>query len=340
MKQNIVLIVCLDKEYTSSVEYDLASVLRKEYALETIDDKNYLEEYLKSPHRIDTLIIDEELAGDFCQKQIPAHVYQLSEGDESTGKINKYTGAHGIVQALGPNYLLEESDDKGSLSHLINVISVSGGAGKTATALGTAYWLSRKGYKTLYIDAEDFQTFDQILGCDPGDDKTDRNFASVIKDSSEEKILSLVKNDLVSYMKPFHGILASYGLSARDYHVIADKLRETNDFDYVILEHRSGIIDSDTMRLILEGDRLIIVSEQTGHAAKRTLRLLENIGEYSGQSVIVCGRYKKDRPDKLSELVSEEDYPIAEYIPELEDVITMKEIYSHNLLKDTAEAIV
>lgn len=340
MKQNIVLIVCLDKEYTSSVEYDLASVLRKEYALETIDDKNYLEEYLRSPHRIDTLIIDEELASDFCQKQIPAHVYQLSEGDESAGKINKYTGAQGIVQALGPNYLLEESDDKGSLSHLINVISVSGGAGKTTAALGTAYWLSRKGYKTLYVDAEDFQTFDQILRCEPGDDETDRKIASVIKDSSEESILSLVKSDLVSYMNPFHGILASYGLSAGDYCDIANKLRETNDFDYVILEHRSGIIDSDTMKQILEGDRLIIVAEQTEHAAARIKRLLENIGEYNGQSIIVCGRYKKDRPDRLSELVSEDDYPIAEYIPELEDVLTMKEIYSHNLLKDTAEAIV
>lgn len=340
MKQNVVLVVCMDREYTSSIEYELASVLKTEYALETIDDRDYLEDYLKSPHRIDTLIIEEELVSDFCQKQIPAHVYQLSEGDESAGKINKYTGAQGIIQALGTDYLLEESEDKGSSTHLINVISVSGGAGKTATALGTAYWLSRKGYKTLYVDAEDFQTFDQILRCDPGDDETDRNIASVIKDSSEANILTLVKNDLVSYMKPFHGILASYGLSARDYCVIADKLRETNDFDYVILEHRSGIIDSDIMRQILEGDRLIIVSEQTEHAAARTTRLLENIREYSGQSVIVCGRYKKDRPDKLGETISDDDYPIAEYIPELESTLTMKEIYSHNLLKDTAEAIV
>ncbi len=340
MKQNVVLIVCLDKEYTSSVEYDLASVLRGEYTLETIDDKNYLEEYIKSSHRIDTLIIDEELVGDFCQKQIPAHVYQLSEGDESAGKINKYTGAQGIVQALGADYLLKETEDQGRSTHLINVISVSGGAGKTAAALGTAYWLSRKGYKTLYVDAEEFQTFDQILRCDPGDDETDRNIAAAIKDNSEDNILTLVKNDLVSYMKPFHGILASYGLSAKDYCEIADKLRDTNDFDYVILEHRSGIIDSDTMRQILEGDRLIIVSEQTEHAAARITRLLENIGEYRGQSIIVCGRYKKYRPDKLSELISEDDYPIAEYIPELEDALTMKEIYSHNLFKDTAEAVV
>lgn len=340
MKHNIVLIVCMDQEYISSVEYDLASVLGMDYVLETIDDTAYLEEYLKSSHRIDTLIIDEELAGEFCQKQNPAHVYQLSEGDESSGKINKYAGSQGIVQALGDMYLLKDTNEQAHLTHLINVVSVSGGAGKTVTALGTAYWLSRQGYKTLYVDAEDFQTYDQILGCSPGDANCDRKLASAMRDFTKESIDSIIQADLIDYIRPFHGIPASYGIETSRYYELVNSLARSSDYDYIVIEHGSGVINGDIMQQILAGDRLIIASTQTAHSRDRLARFLENIGQYSGQSIIVCGRFIKDKPDYLSELSLDNDIPIAEYIPEADNALNMKDIFERELLRDTAEAVV
>ena len=340
MKHNIVLIVCMDQEYISSVEYDLASVLGMDYVLETIDDTAYLEEYLKSSHRIDTLIIDEELAGEFCQKQNPAHVYQLSEGDESSGKINKYAGSQGIVQALGDMYLLKDTNEQAHLTHLINVVSVSGGAGKTVTALGTAYWLSRQGYKTLYVDAEDFQTYDQILGCSTGDEACDRKLASAMRDCSKESIENIIQADFMDYIRPFHGIPASYGIEISRYYELVNILVESSDYDYIVLEHGAGVISGAIMRQILAGDRLIIAATQSANSIKRLTRFLENIGQYSGQSFIVCGRYIKDRPDYLQDPVIDDDIPIAEYIPEADKELTMKDIFERKLLRDTAEAVV
>ncbi len=340
MKQNVILIVCMDKEYNCSVEYDVASTLAQEYVLETIDDKVYLEKYLKFSHRIDTLIIDEELAGEFCKLQNPSHVYLLYEGDGDNSRINKYEGAQGIIQALGANYLATSSAPEKQITHLVNVISVCGGAGKTTAALGTAYWLSRKGYKVLYVDAEDFQTFSQILGCDAGDDETDRIMSSAIKNLTKDNLKDLIQEDFMNYIKPFYGPLASYGLCTNDYLKIVNQIEEQREFDYIVLEHKAGTIDDEMMRMILKGDSLIIVGRQTENATARIFRFLDIIREYTGQSVVVCGRYQKHRPDNLKDNIKDNDIPVSEYVPELDNDLTMKDIFSKCLLRDTAEAVI
>ena len=138
MKRNTILVVSSDIEYVTSIECILATELDYKYNLEVITDKDYLEEYLEEAHKIEVLIIEDNMMSAFSDAQIVGRAIIISDGESQENVINKLDGAEAILRNLGARYLKATSQMGNITSKVIDVVSVSGGSGKTITALGIA----------------------------------------------------------------------------------------------------------------------------------------------------------------------------------------------------------
>ena len=159
MKEKKILLISLDREYTEKVEGKISFLLNEYSKLEIIDSREYLTEYLQSDHpKIDVLIADESVYVDAIKVQPADKSYRLVEGDREADSVSKYEADEGIVNVIGKEFL-KTGERVEETTHVINVVSVDGGSGKTKAALGITAQLAAQGYRVLYMDAENVQNF-------------------------------------------------------------------------------------------------------------------------------------------------------------------------------------
>ena len=160
MAHKTVLLISTDEEYNRNIEEQLASELGEHVQLEMITDRAYLEEYLKSPHKVDTLLTEEKLMPEITAAIAARAAFLLTE-ETGTGnqEISKYGGAQALIRALDPALLRNNGASGSRETRVIDVCSVSGGSGKTLAALYTARRLAEMGRKVLYVNAQSFQDF-------------------------------------------------------------------------------------------------------------------------------------------------------------------------------------
>lgn len=340
MKKNTILIVSNDTEYIASIECTLATEISLDYSLEIITDSNYLEEYLKVPHKIAALIIEESMAKLFSSAQIVGKALFLTDRDDQPNMINKLDGAEIILRKLGTEFIKISSKAGTIDSKIIDVVSIAGGSGKTVTALGIARQLSKMRKKVLYIDAENMQTFRECLG--GTDDKTfDVTKVDILMDPKNCKAADLESNilrDRFDYLAPLKGNLMRYQLSESNLQAYARRIAAENIYDYIVVEHgTSG--NAEFYDYINGSSKIVVTTFQDKRCAGRMKTFLENTSQFMGQVVIVCNYFDESKDNSMQKIADECNIPVCERVELLDGNLTMNEIDNKGLFMQTAQAI-
>ena len=342
MKRNTILVVSSDIEYVTSIECILATELDYRYNLEVITDKDYLEEYLEDSHKIEVLVIEDNMMSAFSDAQIVGRAIIISDGEGRENVINKLDGAEAILRNLGSKYLKATSQMGNITSKVIDVVSVSGGSGKTITALGIATQLTAMRKKVLYIDAENYQNFYEYVGS-PTDERGYFESADIgILLEPEKCTMAALDKEIVrgrfDFVAPFKGNLVKYQINEKCLYYAARRLADENVYDYIVVEH-GCIYDREFFAYLNGSERIVLTTRSGAIESMRIGEFLNDIRQFSGQMVIVRNRLS-DIKNYSSRIEYEEgSIPVSEHVQEFKQQMTLQLVNEYGLYKKTAEAI-
>ncbi len=341
-RQNTILIVSNDIEYVRSIECILATEIDYKYSVEIITDKEYLEKYLAVPHRIDVLVIEETMVRAFSDAQIVGNALIISDKESDGNIVNKLDGAAGILRKMGSSYLRATSQMGNITSKIIDVVSVSGGSGKTVTALGVAIQLTAMRKKVLYIDAENIQNFYECMG-DKGSNKKyfDSTKANLLMGNgccgTSELSDEIVKGRF-DYLAPFKGSLIKYQVSSAALNRVARKIAEENVYDYIVVEH-GRTYTAEMFDHLGGSEKMVISMVQSDFEVERVLSFMGDLRQFSGQVVAVVNRCTRDHRMGISIEYDQGMIPMCEQVGESDRSLTLDDIFAQGLYRKTAEAI-
>lgn len=233
----------VDRElsYLAPLEYQFLREYGNHIELQFINDEEYFDQYLSSPHRIDILIVSMELWRSSITKQGIRSVFLLSE-EMPQGKtdprgtlIYKYTSPREIFAEV--NLLLRRlvGTEQSERCKIIAVFSPQGGSGKTTLSLGLLSTLSAMGARTLYLSTASIQTYGTIAQVT---DWADGELIQELRqDSFSEKVLFRnIQQGKLSVLKPLRHSAAAIGVDVSKYSTLCDTARNSGKFDYVLVD--------------------------------------------------------------------------------------------------------
>lgn len=344
MKHKTVLLVSSDQEYNMNIEEQLAASLGDNVQLELITDSAYLSEYLQKPHKVDVLIEEEHFVAETAGAVMAGMTFQLTEETGTEGNhISKYGGTQAIVRMMDQSFLKEDGTSYSRETKLIDICSVSGGSGKTVTALGVAKRLGEMGRKVLYICSCSFQDFYSLLPCEAGEEQhpymsqvllramTDRPQAAA------DAALAEIVHGVFDYVPQVEKLPSAYQIKDVSYYAIADEIRNRQIYDYILMEYDNRLT-GELMARLMQGERLLITSLQSRGAVQRLERFASLIGT-NAQGIVVCGRYIQEHSDYLGSSAVLRQYPLSERIPEKNREEMLQELLEDGVFRQTAEAM-
>ena len=337
------LLVSLDKEYVINILGTLTEEISEDYQIEVITDSVYLESYVQTPHKVDTLLIDESLLDVYPNNQSIGHKYLITETDKiGANVISKYSGVPGIMKILGADYMRRSKRIDAGKTRIHDVISVNDLKIKTIAAITIAKHLSAYGRKVLYISADNLQDFNVYM-------KDKESFAgeeealsikAVIKGITG-KLDGLVKNDDFDYIPQFEHLLSSYGMTSGAMLCIAEEIQKFDIYDDIIIDHPFGF-SVDTVTRLENSKSIVIISDQSEDAIRKIEKLLDNTKEVTENSTLVCYPYENESSNIFSSdktfcglniCETREKIDIKDNSNIIEELVEMK------AFRDTAEAI-
>lgn len=336
MAKKKLVIISSDREYTSKIEYELAKRLSKDADIEIMTGA-----YLGTKAAgslVHTMILDEgeQVAADHL---LADHVLKLtSEEQAEFGKISKFGGVTAVLRAL-PGELLGKEDSLDLMNtKIIDVISVSGGSGRTLTSLAVASNLARKGRKVLYISTEPIQRFDMLMDGEVTDmSEYEMSCITGSPDTAASAVLASLGRNGFDYMAHIPGPLCMYQIADSHIYSMADNIALRRLYDYIVLEHAT--ITAQVMPRIRKSDRLLITCNQSKDSMLRLREFLKMTGTENNIRVAVCGRYHSESCNALDEIEDQDMCPVCEYIPECEGGLRLSEAMSEGYFKRAAEAV-
>ena len=304
MTEKIILLISLDKEYVDRIESKLPFMLGEGTRLHIIDNEDYLSEYMNEDHaKIDVLITDENLYQSVRVCQPSDKAFVLSETIGNTDMISKYDAETGIVQKIGSEYL-KSGDIPKQKTHVIDVISVSGGCGKTKTALGIAGQFFNMGYKVLYVDAEETQNYNEFIPQSWNVDFANDSLSVAMITRNIGAVLSNIQRARFDVLPAFKNPIYVYNLDLTIYYDIIQQIAEREIYDYIIVEHSSVITKSLIVHLSDSKEIVICMNGQKG-SARRIDALVDNLVKFEGECVVVSsGEYGEPCRFPVCETVS------------------------------------
>ncbi len=288
MRIRNIQIISTDTEYINKILGRLISDIREDVNIEVVTDKKFYESFSQKPHPVDVLFIDENLSAAFLQTTTARNIYVISEKHDANA-VSKFDGAAGILRILGDDVLKSVNHSKGHECTVVNVVSPCGGCGKTTASIGIACRLSQMNRKVLYIDAEYVQNFYEVMpdSCKKEVYSDEQLAAAMINmtTNSFELVCNNLVHGLVDYVPPFGKHLASYHLTPAKLVELAEIFANKNLYDYVIVEHGTGLTREE-IDSIFKGQRLVIIANKD-ETHKRVDSFLKLIQGYEGQGTIV-----------------------------------------------------
>lgn len=337
-----IVLVSLDKEYVINILGTFTEELSEDYQIEVITDNEYLESYLQTPHKIDTLLIEENLLGVYSSNnQAVGHKYLITEADKiGANVISKYSGAPGIMKILGADYLRRSKHEDAGKTRIHDVISMDDPKIKTIAAITIAKHLSAYGRKVLYLSADNLQDFNVYMkDQDSFAGKEEALSINAVIKGITGKLEQIVKNEDFDYIPQFEHLLSSYGMEPGTMMNIAKEIQRFDIYDDIIIDHPFGF-SADTVTRLENSKSIIIITDQGEDAKRKIEKLLDNTQEVKENSLLICYPYDS------SSMSAEKTFcgvNICENIRKIDlnnrNTSIIEELVEMKAFRDTAEAI-
>jgi hypothetical protein len=341
MNRKTLLLVSTDEEYNLNIETKLALQLSSSVVLEIISDILYLEEYQKKPRKVNLLIVEEKSAPQISQNLQAEKVLILSEDTilRSDNRISKFGGAQAIIRNL-PADLIRSGMLSSRKTHIIDVCSLAGGSGKTATAICSGIRMAQKGKKVLYVNLEPFQHFYNLLNPDTTQrymsDKLIHAIA-INPHMAADYALEEMIHEQIDILPQLKGLTGTYQITFTSLLALIDEIAGRQIYDYIIAEFPEGLTSEMQMRLF-SSETILITCMQNKDSAERINSFAEVMKTLSGQLYITCGRCEVNKENHINDVVHNLGFPVCEYVPQL-DKYSIEALLERGCYKNTAAAI-
>ncbi len=293
------LLISLDEEYVNIIEGAMAGGLSGKVDISIISDMKFLSEFANYDYKVNLLIVDEKCVEYTGKIKADTRLIITERNDNTEGFIYKYGGGQAVLRSIPIEYIRSDGLND---SKLIKVTGITGGSGKTTTAIGVAKVLYEMGRKVLYINSENIQNFSYLID----EEKTlpDEVIRVLTKPAtvSADYILRAVEKNGFDYVPEMRGVLSSWQITVDIMLDIAGEICKRKIYDYVIFEMPDEVTTKDAFR-IHPGENAIVTLLQDKYSVKKTERFIEAMGYTPESCFLVCGKYRADEEDALGETV-------------------------------------
>ncbi len=323
MDQTNILIIDLDEEYLMMLTLKFLKAMGGFASITVINDKEILNDYLKEPHKIDVLIINENLYSTDFEKYNITRIFYLVENSESMlsyknnfNKIYKYSNVEDIFIRVSSISNIAVSKNK-SACKIIMIYSPIGGCGKTLTAISLAKTLSNINKKVLYLSVESLHSYSYFLS---NKGYLNNNFDRALS-MQNERILELFCDSLQTedfdYLLPFEQSPVSLGITMDNYNYLLNKIREHSMYEYIILD-TSSEFNIDKIKYMSISDKVIIITRKDGLSRVKINSFLRNIDYHNNNKFIfLSNQYQDVTSDLDSKEIREDDLTIDYYLKDM-----------------------
>lgn len=319
-----VIVADTDLNYIIPIQLKFVEECFEKVDLEFVSDYGVFQDMFSSPQRVDILIVSEELYNTSLLRHNIGNIFLMSEqdsGDEDVSsnvtRIFKYTNIKVIFsQIMGKSSNAFEMQSNKRKSQIVVVSSACGGVGKTTVALGICSCLALKNQKrVLYINADYLQSFQNLIAnkAPITDMEVYTNLASS-DNVAYEDIKHVVRNEGFYYLPPFKTALLSLGIDYLTYINIAISAKNSNEYDYVIIDTNTSF-DEYKAKMLSIADKVIVVTNQRKASIYATNLLARNVNGINDEKYIfVCNAFENTRDNALISHDAAANFTVSEYV--------------------------
>ena len=332
MKTRRIIMADPELYYILKLQIKFLKEIQDAYEIDVITDREYFEDCFSSPQNAECLIISENWASSGLSKHNIDHIVVLTSGSDtesdtalSRTRIPKYTSTDEIYiqvrNLLGSELATGKIPNKEGSVILFH--SASGGTGKTVLSLGLAEYLSQKYYRVLYVNTQSAQSFQYYLE-DKTPISTNTAIALLDPDNNVYKLLrEQFREERFCYLPPFAMPMFSYGIQSKIYTQLIKRAKESNAFDYIIVDTGSEL-DQETAEEIAIADKVVMVLMQGAEYRFALKEMLRKLNIKNDKLIRLCNRVANT---PLKNISADNDVEITECISEWIKEIDHKTIH-------------
>ena len=347
-----IIIADSDINYIAPIQLKFIEEFFDKIQLELITDKVYYDEYFSNPRNVDILVVSEDYYDSSVRKHNIGHVFVMTEEQEeentaelTVNKIYKYSSIKEIFNEMAgkSSDILNVFVEKKKEPEIILVYSANGGSGKTTIAMGICSCLTKNYKRVLYINASYFHTFQRLLE-NSVPISSSEVYSSLIKGGKSiyKEIKHVIRKESFYYLPPFKTSLLSLGISYSLFVEIAKEAKESNDYDFIVVDADSKY-DEDTAELLNVASKVIVTTKQNESSVYSTNVLISNLNGISSEKYIfICNDFNNEQDNALISSNIKPKFTVSEYIEHLAhyDKMRIKEIEKVSGIQKTTFLII
>lgn len=270
-----------DEQYLREIRYAFMEIA-PQIDLVTFTSRQKVYEYLEQGGKSDILVVDEQLAGEQLKNlTIPMTRIALSLSltpIDGFQVVKKYQRMETLLNTI----LLKYAQDTGTLeavrgnSHtkLAAFYSPAGGTGKTTLSLAMAAASVKAGLRTLYLNLEEIDSVNNILGRTPGR-LSDVFFSLQARHATTMQVGIKIKECAgleptagFDYISGVESISEYEEISSENMKLLLETIRELSNYELVVLDLSSAFTNKS--RQVLEASDVVFmpVTETEGSIGK------------------------------------------------------------------------
>jgi ATPases involved in chromosome partitioning len=327
-----IVIATYKPEYLATLERVFVREYQFTAEIVLLPDEKSLKQYFAEPKTIDILLISEELYDQSFVRHNVSHLFILTEEEpnaETAGELfnnmlymysNGKTIIDNVVSRTGISHA---TNMHSGVAKVIMVYSPVGGVGKTTLAAGVCTLVARNFRRALFVGTDDLQTFGYIM---KGQQRLLAGTEKTLQQKSKytfDKIKPMLAQELFDIIPPFPAALASLGVTQDHMMFLIDQIKNSGDYDYIIVDGGSDFSDATT-RMMSHADQVLLITAQDENSMYKLHCLLDNIDcSDANRFALVCNKYQQNAESFLVADGSR-SYPQLDYI-EYDPMISPKD---------------
>ena len=224
-------------------------------------------------------------------------------------------------EIIGKIKLTEGLPQEKKQTETIMIYSPAGGTGTSTLSLIIAETIAKRHKRVLYLSTENIQSLSVYLGSEHFMSKElERKIALKAFDAVSELKNELVEAGGVYYVPPIRQAAAVLGIREEHYIHLIQKIRESNDFDYIVVDTDSGLT-SEKVSMMVCADRVAVVAAQDRISAKKLDIFLDNIDcSDTGKFMFICNKYRGEKENNLTNSTMKNSCIVKQYVEFYDDV--------------------